>query len=116
MYFGSMLYGGQFPHKVMFPGLYSLAFRYADLTQNEGRYTGKIPGRPNGEALDNYISGILNDQEKPLDFIFYVPNGYDTLNGSKLPNVEIPPDPALMLTAHFSGGSEIWPGATVLGK
>jgi len=109
MYLGSALYGVQFPHKVMFPGLYSLAFRYADLKQNGGRYTGNIISRPDPDALNRYVSGVLGGRETSLDFNFYVPDGYGAINGSKLPNIEVTTDPGLILTAHFSGGSEIWP-------
>jgi hypothetical protein len=109
IYLGSALFGGRFPDKVMFPGLYSLAFRYADLTQNQGRYTGDIVTKPNPKALDRYISQVGSDGAAPLDFTYYVPGGMDKINGSKPPNIEMTSDPSLIFTAHFSGGSEIWP-------
>ncbi len=109
IYVGDILYGGQFPHHVRFPSLYSLAFQYADLTQNEARYTGKIPSQPDREAIGRYTSDVLSAQAKPLDFVYYVPDGYDTVNGSKVPNVEATAEPTLILTAHFAGGYETWP-------
>lgn len=109
MYLGSALYGGQFPGKVMFPGLYSLAFRYADLTQNQGQYTGNIVTRPDPQALDRYVSRVDSDRAASLDFTFYVPAGLDKINGSKLPNIDTTTDPEQIFTAHFAGGSEVWP-------
>jgi len=106
---GNVLYGSRFPHKAAFPSLYGWAFRYADLTQNKGRYTGKILSQPNEQALDRYISDVFKDQVSPLDFIFYVPKGYDAIAGFKMPNVKVTADPALILTANFAGGDEIWP-------
>jgi hypothetical protein len=116
MYLGSVLYGGQFPHHITFPSLYSLAFRYADLTQNEARYTGKIPSQPDREALDTYMSDVLSGQVQPLDFILYIPDGYGTINGSQIPNVKVVVEPALILTAHFAGDNEIWPSRRTTGR
>ena len=109
MLLGGALYGGRYPNRVMFPGLYSMAFRYADMTQNDGRYTGNMISRPDPEALERYLSNAVEGRDAPLDFILYVPGGFDTINGSKLPNTETTSDPALILTAHFSGGEEVWP-------
>jgi hypothetical protein len=109
MYLGGAMYGGRFPDHVSFPGLYSLAFRYADLTQNDGRYTGAPRVAPNPEALNRYFSDVEDDRNHPLDFTFYVPERFDLINGSKIPNTAVTDDPALMLTAHFEEGNERWP-------
>ena len=105
---GSNLYGNQFPARIILPSLFGHAFRYADLTQNDAKYAGKVPGRPNPDALDKYFSELKDGQKKPLDFIFYVPAGYDTLANAKIPNVEVTTDPGKMLTAVFSDGKEVW--------
>ncbi len=105
---GSFLFGNEFPNKVTFPSLYSAAFSYADLTLNEGRYTGEIRSEPNPGAIDRYFSDVFDNQEKPLDFTFYVPEGYDTIAGAKIPNIEVSADPGKILTASFNGGKEIW--------
>ena len=108
MYIGNSIYGAEFPFKVGFSGLYSSAFRYADLTQNEGRYTGTMRSQPNPEAISNYISEVLSGKQKPLDFTLYVPAGYGNVAGADVPNVEETADPAKILTASFAGGKEIW--------
>jgi len=105
---GSSLYGNQFPSRVTLPSLFGNAFGYADLRQNDGKYVGKNPGRPNLDALDKYFSELKNGKRKPLDFIFYVPEGYDTIANTKIANVEVTSDPGKILTAVFSDGKEIW--------
>ena len=108
IYLGISLYGDQFPFKMVFPSLYGLAFRYADLTQNDGRYAGKIRSTPDPEALSKYASGVASGQIAPLNFTFYIPAGYDNVAGLKVPNVEATADPARILTARFNGGEEVW--------
>jgi hypothetical protein len=105
---GSLLYGGEYPNRIIFPSLYGSAFAYADITQNQGRYVGEIRSELNIDAVDRYISDVSENVENQLDFIFYVPDGYDTLAGTKLPNVEVMSDPSKILTASFNGGKEIW--------
>ncbi|MBW2084669.1 MAG: DUF362 domain-containing protein [Deltaproteobacteria bacterium] len=106
---GVMIYGQEFPAKVVFPSLYSTAFIYADLTQNEGLNTSDIRTEPDTEALARYVSAALKGEEKLLDFTFYVPAGYDNLMGAKVPNVEVTDDPAKIMTVSFASGKEIWP-------
>ena len=112
LYLGISLYGESFPYKVSFPSLYGLAFHYADLTQNGGRYSGGIRNQPNPGAINAYFCGVSSGQEKPLNFTFYVPSGYDQIAGSTVPNVAVTTDPAKILTASFAGGKEIWAGVT----
>jgi hypothetical protein len=109
-YVGVHLFGTQFPFKMVFPSLYGAAFRYADLTQNDGAHAGKSRNRPDLEALTRYSQGVKEGRMPPLNFIFYLPAGYDTLGGIKVPNVEVTSDPAKVFTASFLGGKEIWRG------
>jgi hypothetical protein len=102
---GAAMYGVQFPNRITFAGLYSLALRYADLTQNEGHLAGKLRNLPDEEALNRYAMG----QENPLDFVFYVPEGYEKMGDVRVANVEVTADPAKVLTASFNGGKEVWP-------
>jgi hypothetical protein len=103
-YLGTTLYGQHFPSQAGYAGLYGLAFRYADLTQNEGRYAGKIRSRPDPDALGQYTRGEL----ERLDFTFYVPPGYEKIAGADVRNVAATDDPAKILTVAFAGAKEIW--------
>jgi len=108
VYRGMSLYGGEFPTKILPVSLYGYAFRYADLTQNGGRYAGSVRTQPDPESVAMYVSAVLSQEEKPLDFTFYVPAGYDNVAGSIVPNVEVTADPAKIFTASFADGKEIW--------
>ena len=108
IYLGIALYGSQFPYKIRFPSLYALVFHYADLTQNQGRYSGRIRNHPDPDGISTYFSCVSNGQEKPLDFTIYIPPGYDKIAGSNALNVEVTTDPAKILTATFLGGKEMW--------
>ncbi len=110
VYLGINLYGPQFPFKIGFPSLYGLAFRYADLTQNNGQYAGKIRNRPDPEALTKYASGINCGQIVPLNFTLYLPAGFETIGGGKIQNMEVTSDSNRVFTAVFSEGREIWKG------
>jgi len=107
---GIAIYGAEFPNKVGFPSLYGHAFRYADLTQNDGRYVGRIRNEPDPEAAHRYITEVLSGQTKPLDFVLCAPAGYGKVGGSDVPNVVETSEPAKVLTAIFAGGKEVWPG------
>ena len=106
---GVILYGRGFPYAAEFPSLYAAALLYADLTQNGGRYAGRLWSQPDADAINKYIEETLADEVKPLDFKIYMPAGYDNLSGKVMPNVEVTDDPARVLTASFAGGKEIWP-------
>jgi hypothetical protein len=110
VYIGFSLYGREFPFKFGFPSLYGTVFLYADLTQNEGRYTGRIRSQPDPEAAHRYVTEVLSGKAKPLDFTLYVPGGYGSVGGSNVPNVEETSDPEKIFTAVFAGGKEVWPG------
>lgn len=107
---GVAIFGAGFPNKVGFPSLYGQAFRYADLTQNDGRYAGKIRSQPDPEGAHRYVTEVLNGGREPLDFVLYVPAGYGSMAGSSVPNVEETSEPAKIFTATFAGGREAWPG------
>jgi hypothetical protein len=106
IFLGISLYGEQFPIKVDIMSLYGITFRYADMTQNEMRYTGEIRTEPDPEGLDRYFSDLTNGR-KPLGFTLYIPAGYENIAGLNLPNVEVTDDPARIFTASFTDG-EVW--------
>ncbi len=109
IYMGLTLYGEEFPNRITPPSMYSAAFRYADVTQNQGRYTGGLRNEPEPESIDNYIADVSNGKGNHLDFIVYIPEGYDFVAGSSVPNVEVSSNPEKILTASFAGGKEVWP-------
>jgi hypothetical protein len=106
---GISLYGQQFPNAIGFPSLYGLVFRYADLTQNSGKYAGTIRREPYPEAVVNYIGDVSEGKARPLDFILYVPPTFELFAGSEVPNVQCTDDPARVLTVSFRNGEEVWP-------
>jgi hypothetical protein len=107
------LYGPEFNTRVGFPSLYGQAFRYADLTQNRGRYSGDIASQPKADAVEQYVADLAHDRTHPFDFTLFVPASYGTPAGSPVPNVAETDDPAKILTVHFNGGKEVWPDMTV---
>jgi uncharacterized protein DUF362 len=108
VYVGATLYGPRFPHTIGFPGMYALAFRYADLIQTGGRYAGDVRTQPSPGALDRYVAAVLKEHEPPLDFTVYVPSGYESVGGRPVPNVRAATDPAQVWTASFMSGRETW--------
>ena len=105
----SMLYGQQYPFSITYPSLYGNILFYADIHLNGGQYTGGLPFNPKPGTISRYISDVEKGKTKPLDFVLYVPDGFDTLSGKKIPNVEIADDPFKMFTVNFQNGKEIWP-------
>ena len=91
--------------------MYASALLYADLTQNDGQYAGQIWNQPNLEAINHYVEKAATEEVEPLQFTKYMPAGYDNLSGKVAPNVKITDDPAMILTAEFAGGKEVWPEA-----
>ena len=110
-YLGLTFYGEQFPYGIKYPSLYSAAFHYADLTQNNGRYTGPDPARPNPNGITTYFSEVSSKKERGLDFTFYVPPGFDLLAGNPIPNVEATAESQKVLSASFHQGQEVWCGS-----
>jgi hypothetical protein len=105
---GMSIYGQGFPFQPGFPSLYGSAMYYADITQREGKYLGGSGRRPDPEKIRRYVAAVQKGQDQPMDFVFYVPPGYESLGGFPLPNVEATDDPAKVLTVRFNGGREIW--------
>ena len=104
----NMIYGLGFPVSITYPSLYSNALFYADLTQNGGKYAGKLRSHPDPQAVSNYVSDVANNEIDPLDFVLYLPTGFDNLSGAEIPNIEITDDPLKIFTASFQSGKEIW--------
>ena len=107
-YMGEVIYGRSFPHRVAFPSLYASAFLYADLTQNGGQYGGLIRTQPNTEGINQYIADVVSRRVTPLNFIVYVPAGFDRLGDGRVPHMEVTVDPMKILTASFADGREVW--------
>ena len=106
---GGYLYGEQFPAAIGYPSLYAHALYYADLKQGDGRYAGRLILQPDAEGAQKYMRDVLAGSAHALDFVLYVPSGYGSLDGVKIPNVEETDDPAMVFTATFAGGVEHWP-------
>jgi hypothetical protein len=105
---GMSLYGQGFPFQPGLPSLYGSMVLYADLTQRQGTLL-NLSGRPPlPQDIQDYVEKVRNGLESPLDFLFYVPFGYEQLGGMPLPNVAATDDPAKILTVWFDGGREIW--------
>jgi len=103
-----IVYGGESPDRVGPGSLYGTAFRYADKTRNNGAYTGSLDQAVSDpRAVGAYFEAVSNGAI-PLDFTLYVPAGFGSLAGVKIPNVEETGDPGRVFTAHFAGGREVW--------
>jgi len=103
----SAIYGMMYPMRVDNMSLYGSVFQYADKTQNSGAYTGSTGIDSDLEAVNNYIKAV-DDSAPTLDFIFYVPEGFGTIVGKAVPNIEETGDPGRIFTASFNGGKEVW--------
>jgi hypothetical protein len=100
-------YGATFPRQfdaLMSP--YGFAFRYADITWNEGRYGGEMPA-VGDDVIGRYHSAVAAGAD-PLPFTLYVPRGLGSAGNGRFPNVEETDDPSLMFTASFNGGDDAW--------
>jgi len=106
--FMSVIYGGQSLAEFSAPSLYADAFQYADKTTNGGGYTGSRDASISDPcAIANYLEAVSKGAA-PLDFTLYLPEGYGSLDGRAIPNVEETGDPEKVFTAHFGGGREVW--------
>lgn len=96
------IYGTQAPGMIQLGSLFGMAFQYADKVFNRGAYTGSldqnisVPG-----SINQYFDAVAMGAD-PLKFTCYVPRGYGSLEGVKIPNVEETEDPAKILTIHFA--------------
>ncbi|MFO7963869.1 MAG: DUF362 domain-containing protein [Desulfobacterales bacterium] len=104
---GFALFGREFPGVVSQPSLYYSVLRYADLTQNQGKFLGGERLLADPEDIHRYVASAGKDHAM-LDFTLYVPEGYDMMSGIRLPNVTSTTDSAIIFTASFNGGREIW--------
>ncbi len=105
---GISLYGQGFPFQVGFPSLYGSTLFYADLVQWGGKYFRPADRQLTAEPVLRYVHQVQQGETAPLDFVFYVPPGFEKLGETTLPNVEVTEDPTRVLTVHFQGGKEIW--------
>ena len=87
--------------------VYEATFCYADKAFNGGAYTGpgEVTSDPN--SIHAYFDAVSRGAPS-LDFTLYVPVGYGSLEGVRIPNVEETEDPGRIFTAHFNGGMEVW--------
>jgi hypothetical protein len=109
------IFGSRFPSGVSLYSLYGHAFQYADKTLNRAEYTGDPGLTSQPDALGRYLRDA-REEKKRLDFVLYVPEGYGTLEGKKVPNVVETDDPQKMFTAGFDGGREDAPSPTAVRK
>ena len=101
------IYQTQTPEKIANNSLYGLALQYADKKYNNSNYTGGTGIYSQPDAASHYLLAVSNGAP-PLDFIFYVPEGFGKLNNTGIPNVIETDDPQLIFTAHFNNNQEIW--------
>jgi len=109
------IYGPMFPSQydlLMSP--YGLAFRYADLKWNGGKYTGDAmlnlglgATGVTDDIIGKYHADIAGGR-KPLPFSVYVPEMFGSTDNGPVPNVVETDDPGLLFTASFNGGEDIW--------
>ncbi|MBC8477086.1 MAG: DUF362 domain-containing protein [Dehalococcoidia bacterium] len=103
----STIYGMTYPLRVDNMSLYGSVLQYADKTQNSSAYTGSTGIDSDLEAANNYIKAVAGGAST-LDFILYVPEGFGTLVGNPVSNLEETGDPGRIFTASFNGGKEVW--------
>lgn len=102
--FTKFIYGSHLVDKISLSSLYGITFQYADKAFNSGKYTGGTDENAIiYDSIQNYFKAI-NNGAQPLNFTLYVPFGYGSLEGIKIPNVEETKDSSKILTANF----EIW--------
>ncbi|MHA1727547.1 MAG: DUF362 domain-containing protein [Promethearchaeota archaeon] len=106
---GMIIFGPEFPFSIITPSLYGNSLFYADLTQNGGHYVGNLNNPQDPSVIGKYISDVASNKIKPLNFVLYVPEGFNNLAGNVIPNVEVTDDPAKIFTTSFLNGKEVWP-------
>ncbi len=100
----SVMYGEQSPATLAAPSLNADAFQYADKTTNGGGYTGSRDASISDPCAFATFMAAVAKGASPLDFTLWVPEGYGSLDGTAIPNVEETNDPAKVFTVHFNGG------------
>jgi len=104
----TQIYGSDFPNSFdIMTTLYGLAFQYADLKYNQGKYIGAVKGAGDADGLNRYHRDVENGASL-LPFTFYVPTAYGKVRDMNIPNVAETDDPGLIFTASFNGGGEVW--------
>ncbi|MBN1189744.1 MAG: DUF362 domain-containing protein [Dehalococcoidales bacterium] len=99
------VYGQAFPDRIdILMSLYGMAFSYADMKYNQGRYCS--PDAANEDIIGKYHKAIAGG-EAALPFTMYVPPGLGSYEGRKIPNTEETGDSQLVFLASFRG-EEIW--------
>lgn len=110
-YIHQSLYGWKFPSKIGIASMYGNAFCYADYTQNNRQFVGRVHGVPNSGCVQSYIEAVRKGEMDKLDFTLYVPRGFGAQG--KIPNVLETAEPEKILTVEFAQGSVRWPDARV---
>jgi hypothetical protein len=85
---------------------YGQAFRYADARWNGAKYCTPEALKKNEDIIGRYHREC-GSGTSPLPFVFYVPEGFGSAGGVKIPNVQETTDPGLVFTAGFDG-KEAW--------
>lgn len=125
VYITNTIYGSQSQKNISLGSMYGSAFQYADKVLNSGAYTigakpitnesypyqyGDIYQPPVDEfssapdSITRYFDA-LSKGAVPLNFLLFVPMGYERLEGIKIPNVVETDDPRKIFTVHFN---EVW--------
>ena len=105
-YIKQILYGWKYPARVGISSLYGSACAFADHRQNGRAFVGTVRGVPDARAPQKYVEAVREGRMEPLNFTFFVPQGYGTKD---FPNIEETGDPAKILTVEFEGGTYRWP-------
>ncbi len=104
---GMGIYGTEFPGRFSAMTPYGYAFCYADIKWNEGGYTGgEIPKNEN-DNIKKYHQALVEGGPL-LPFVIYVPRGFGKSGEDVIPNTAETDDPALLFTAAFDNGKEVW--------
>jgi hypothetical protein len=105
----TLIFGAQSSDGITLESMYGLAFQYADKILNAGGYTNNPNSFPVSaqSAIARYLKAV-SEGERFVDFEFYVPMGYGSLNGLRIPNITETEDPAKIFTVRFNNGSEVW--------
>ena len=106
-YLHQVIYGWKFPKQIGLYSLYGSAIAYADHTQNSRQLLGQYCFAPNPKAPMAYLDAVRDKKMEPLDFTFFVPEGYGA--GGRLPNIEETSDPVKIFTVEFEQGKMKWP-------
>jgi len=85
---------------------YGIAFTYADMKYNRGRYCSPEAMSKNEDIIGRYHKAVAGG-EAALPFVVFVPPGLASYYGRVIPNARETRDPALVFTAGFRD-EEAW--------